>query len=79
MVRALIAHRSMALDDWRGSAQRKLAELDHRIAHARAARTAIAHALNCPKDDILECPNFASVIAAHLAGSSLEEAHSRLH
>lgn len=73
--RALIASRSMALVAWRESAQCKLTELDQRIAHAQAARTAIAHALACPHEDILECPNFASVIAAHLAGSSLEEAH----
>lgn len=65
----------MALDGWREPAQRKLTELDQRIAHAQAARTAIAHALACPHDDLHECPNFASVMAAHLAGSSLEEAH----
>ena len=78
-VRGLLAHRSMALVDWRESAQRKLTELDHRIAHAQAARTAIAHALACSHDDILQCPNFAGVIGAHLAGSSIEQAHAHLH
>jgi len=48
---------------------------DERIAQARAARTAVAHALACPHQDTLNCPNFASVIAARLAGSPLEEAH----
>jgi DNA-binding transcriptional MerR regulator len=73
--RALIASRSSALDGWRESARRKLTELDQRIAHAQAARTAIAHALTCSHEDIHECPNFAKVLAAHLAGASLEEAH----
>jgi DNA-binding transcriptional MerR regulator len=71
---ALIASRSL-VDSWRESAQRKLTELDQRIAHAQAARTALTHALACPHENILECPNFTSVIAARLAGSSLEDAH----
>jgi DNA-binding transcriptional MerR regulator len=74
-LKALIAPRQQALDGWRQLAQRKLTELDHRIAQAQAARTAIAHALACPHQDILQCPNFASVITARLAGASLQEAH----
>lgn len=74
--RALIAARSSAVDGWRELHQRKLTELDQRIAQAQAARTAIAHALACPHEDIHECANFGSVIAARLAGSSLAEAHS---
>lgn len=74
-LKALIASRSLAVDGWRDLAQRKLTELDQRIAQSQAARTAIAHALACPHEDIRECPNFVSVIAARLAGSSLEEAH----
>jgi len=74
-VKALIASRSLAADGWRELAQRKLTELDQRIAQAQAARTAVAHALACPHEEILDCPNFASVVAARLAGSSLEEAH----
>lgn len=46
---------------------------------ASAARDAIAHGLACPHTDILECPNFASGIAALLAGCSLEEAHAQIH
>jgi DNA-binding transcriptional MerR regulator len=72
---ALLAARSQAGDGWRTLAQRKLTELDHRIAQSQAAGTAIAHALACPHEDIRECPKFASVIAARLAGSSLEQAH----
>jgi DNA-binding transcriptional MerR regulator len=74
-LKELIAVRSSAIDGWRELAQRKLTELDQWIAQAQAARTAIAHALACSHEDILACPNFASVIAARLAGSSLEEAH----
>ncbi len=74
-LKALIALRSDGLDAWRELARRKLAELDERIAQAQAARTAVAHALACQHQDILDCPNFAGVIAARLAGSPLEEAH----
>lgn len=70
---AFIASRSLA-DGWRESAQRKLTELDQRIADAQAAHTALTHALACPYENILECPNFTSVIAARLAGSSLADA-----
>jgi DNA-binding transcriptional MerR regulator len=74
-VKALIAARSQAGDGWRDLHQRKLTELDQRIARAQAARTAIAYGLACRHEDTRECPNFASVVAARLAGSSLEEAH----
>jgi DNA-binding transcriptional MerR regulator len=72
---ALITARSSAGDGWRELHQRKLAELDQRIAQAQAARTAIAHALHCPHEDIHARPNFGSVVAARLAGSTLEQAH----
>jgi DNA-binding transcriptional MerR regulator len=71
-----IAARSQADDGWRELAADKLAELDQRIAQAQAARTLIAHALACPHEDTDGCPNRARVIAARLAGSSLEQAHS---
>lgn len=73
--RALIDSPSSSADEWRESARRKLTELDQRIAHAQAARAAIAHSLTCPHESLQQCSNFAGVIAAHLAGSSLEEAH----
>ena len=74
-LKALVATRSSPVDGWRELAQRKLTELDRRIAQAQAARTAVAQALACPHEDILECPNFASVIAARVAGSPLQETH----
>jgi DNA-binding transcriptional MerR regulator len=73
-LKALIAS-LQAPNGWRQPAQHKLTELDERIAQAQAARTAIAHALACPHEDILQCPNFVSVITARLAGSPLQEAH----
>jgi DNA-binding transcriptional MerR regulator len=78
-VRAFIASRSLAGDGWRELYRRKLTELDQRIAQAQVARTAIAHGLACPHQDIFECSNFAGGVAALLAGCSLEEAHSQAH
>ena len=74
-VRAFIAARSSAGDGWRELYRRKLAELDQHIAQVQAARTAIEHGLVCPHEDIFECPNFTGVVAARLAGASMEEAH----
>jgi DNA-binding transcriptional MerR regulator len=74
--KALMASRGGAPDGWRRLAQHKLAELDEHIAKCLAAREAIDHALCCPHEDILECPNFRSLITARLAGLPLHEAHS---
>lgn len=74
-LKVIFAARTDGPDAWRELAQRKLTELDERIARAQAARTAIAHALACPHDDIRHCPNYARVVAARLAGSTLHEAH----
>jgi DNA-binding transcriptional MerR regulator len=76
-LKSLFASRAAAGDGWRELPVRKLAELDRRIAQAQAARTALAHVLACPHEDIRECPNYASVVAARLAGLSLEQ--SDLH
>ncbi|GAA3263162.1 MerR family transcriptional regulator [Nonomuraea helvata] len=78
-VKAFIASRTPAGDGWRELYQRKLTELEQRIAQAQVARTAIAHGLACPHEDIFECPNFTGGVAAFLAGSSLEEAHEMAH
>ncbi|MFD0854666.1 MerR family transcriptional regulator [Actinomadura adrarensis] len=64
-------------DAWRRLAQRKVAELDERIAQAQAARTAIAHSLACPHEDgLFECPNVTRIVKARLAGTPVSEAHS---
>ncbi|MDN3356184.1 MerR family transcriptional regulator [Actinomadura sp. DC4] len=78
-VTTFIGPRSPAGDGRRELYQRKLTELDQRIAQAQVARTAIAHGLACPHEDIFECSNFAGGVAAFLAGASLEEAHDQIH
>jgi DNA-binding transcriptional MerR regulator len=47
--------------DWKEIAQRKLAELDERIARAQAARDAISHGLRCPRRDAGQRPDFRVV------------------
>jgi MerR family redox-sensitive transcriptional activator SoxR len=74
--KAFMASRAGARDEWQRLARRKRDELDVQITRARAAREAIDHALRCPHEDIRECPNFASLITARLAGKPLHEAHS---
>src|SRR5215207_2498689 len=74
--KALTASRGVAPDEWRRLARRKLAELDERIAKARAAREAIDHALRCPHEDIMQCPTFRGLVTARLAGRPLHEVHS---
>jgi MerR family redox-sensitive transcriptional activator SoxR len=60
---ALVASRGTAPGEWHQLARRKLAELDAQIAKARAAREAISHGLQCPHDDIFDCPTFQAVVA----------------
>jgi DNA-binding transcriptional MerR regulator len=74
--KAFMASHAAAPGDWQRLARRKLAELDDQIAKAQTAREAIDHALACPHKDILECPNFASLNAARLAGQPLHESHT---
>ncbi|MEU9023723.1 MerR family transcriptional regulator [Actinomadura sp. NPDC048394] len=73
-IKALVGARTSG-GDWRELQRGKLAELDEQIARMQAAREAIAHGLACPHDNVFECPNFAGVLAARMAGASLEEAH----
>jgi DNA-binding transcriptional MerR regulator len=74
--KALLAAQAVAPDEWRRLARHKLAQLDDRIAKAQVAHEAIEHALRCPHEDILQCPNFRSLIIARLTGQPLHEAHS---
>ena len=73
--KAFMTSRASTPGDWRRLAQRKLTELDEQIAKALAAREALEHALRCPHEDILQCPNFAGVTTARLDGQPLSEAH----
>jgi DNA-binding transcriptional MerR regulator len=69
----LMAARAMAPRAWHELAHRKLEELDARILEAQAARGAIEHALACPEDDVVACPNFQAVVARRLEGERLAE------
>jgi hypothetical protein len=73
-----MASRGVALDEWRRLARRKLAAT-RRAYRQSARREAIEHSLNCPHEDMLQCPNFGNLITARLAGQPLREAHSHLH
>ena len=75
-IRRLMASRSKSARAWRDLAQRKLVELDERIAEAQAARVAVEHALACPHEDIVTCPNFQRIVLLRLAGKPLEDVHS---
>ena len=46
--------------------ERKIAELDARIADAQRAKKLITHGLECPHRDLLACPNFRSALKARL-------------
>jgi DNA-binding transcriptional MerR regulator len=77
-LKVIVTERTTGEDKvWRELAQRKLAELDERIAKAQAARTAIIHGLACPSPDgVRSCPNHARIVAARLTGLPLHEAHT---
>jgi DNA-binding transcriptional MerR regulator len=62
----MLAARSQGRRGWGDLAERKIAELDARIADAQQARTLIKHALECPHDDLLACPSFRSALDAQL-------------
>jgi DNA-binding transcriptional MerR regulator len=76
---ALLATSASTPGDRRRLMQRKLAELDERIARAQAARDAISHGLRCPHEDITQCPNYNAGITARLAGQPLSRSHPELH
>jgi DNA-binding transcriptional MerR regulator len=75
-IEQLMAARSTSPQSWRDLARRKLVELDERIAEAQAARVAVEHALACPHEDIVTCPNFQQIVRLRLAGEPLEGVHS---
>lgn len=51
---------------WGRLAERKIAQLDARIAEAQRAKDLIEHALNCRHKDVLTCPNFRAVLQLRL-------------
>jgi DNA-binding transcriptional MerR regulator len=50
-------------------AERKISELDARIADAKRAKRLIEHALECPHRDRLTCPGFRSALEDQLQES----------
>jgi DNA-binding transcriptional MerR regulator len=63
----LLTARSQGGRSWSHLAERKIAELDARIADARRAQKLINHALECPHRDLLTCPRFRSALQAQFA------------
>jgi DNA-binding transcriptional MerR regulator len=61
-IRQLLAAGSRQRARWTPLAERKIAELDARIAEAQRAKHFLEHALNCPHDDVLTCPNFRAAL-----------------
>jgi DNA-binding transcriptional MerR regulator len=62
----MLAARSQGRRGWGDLAERKVAELDARIADAQQAKSLIQHALECPHRDLLTCPRFRSTLQAQL-------------
>jgi DNA-binding transcriptional MerR regulator len=62
----MLAARSQGRRGWGHLAERKIAELDARIADAQQAKKLIQHALECPHRDLLTCPRFRSALQAQL-------------
>jgi DNA-binding transcriptional MerR regulator len=77
--KALMNTRASTSGDRKRLMQRKVAELDERIAREQAAREAIRHGLRCPHEDITQCSNFNAGITARLAGQPLSRSHQQLH
>ena len=50
---------------WNRVAERKVPELDARIADAQRAKRLIEHALECPHRNLFSCPNFRAELEAH--------------
>ena len=69
-VRQMLAAGSGPRQSWNPLAQRKIAELDARIAEAQRAKDLLEHALACTHGDLLTCPNFRAALQARLEPGS---------
>ena len=70
-IRQLLAAGMRSRRRWSGLAERKIDELDARIAEAQQAKKLLEHALNCSRRDLLTCPRFRAALEARLAAASL--------
>jgi DNA-binding transcriptional MerR regulator len=62
----LLAAWGQGREGWGQLFERKIAELDARIADAQRAKDLVRHALECPHRDPQTCPNFRSALEARL-------------
>jgi MerR family redox-sensitive transcriptional activator SoxR len=65
-VHDLLASRADSPNAWHELAAAKVEELRIAAQQAELARTALEHALKCPKDDIVDCPNFWALVGDRL-------------
>ena len=65
-VGTLLASRAESPKAWHALAEAKIEELRHAADQAELARTALEHALRCPKDDIVDCPSFWALVGDRL-------------
>lgn len=63
-IRQMVAALGRGRRSWTGLAERKIEELDARIAEAQRAREMLAGALRCPHDDLRTCPSFRAAVQA---------------
>jgi MerR family redox-sensitive transcriptional activator SoxR len=59
---------------WESLARSKLDDLDRLIEDAQTARTALIHALQCPRGDLAACRPFGSIGAAGVGGGAIDDA-----
>jgi DNA-binding transcriptional MerR regulator len=65
-IRDFLRHKNRAGRAWSHLAERKIRELDTRIADAKRAKQLLRHALGCSSPNLFECPRFQNAVAAHL-------------
>jgi DNA-binding transcriptional MerR regulator len=65
-IRDFLRHKNRAGRGWSHLAERKMRELDARIADAQRAKQLLRHALDCSSPNLFECPRFRSAVAARL-------------
>jgi DNA-binding transcriptional MerR regulator len=65
----LVPGMSRGRQAWSELGERKIAELDARIAEAQRAKELINHGLECPHRDLFSCPSFRSALEAQLEPS----------
>ena len=66
-IRQLLAADTRSRRGWNRLAERKIDELDARIAEAQQAKNLLEHALNCSHPDLLTCPRFRAALETRLA------------